>query len=230
MYCTRAELKQQAKGMIAGHYWPVIGATFLALLIYQAATSVFSLASFFLFPLLCGLTLYYLALADGKEVTIGDLFNKGFDGTYYLRRVGGYAWMTLFIFLWSLLFVIPGIVKSFSYALTPYILARYPKVKAQDALKVSMTCMDGHKAELFVLYLSFLGWGILASITLGIVGIFFVTPYLLITVTLWQRQVMENAIMQGKFTYEDDNVIDGTANVTAGPAIPQNDSQDQNNF
>ncbi len=230
MYCTRAELKQQARSLIASHYWPVIGATFLALLIYEAAASVFPLASFFLFPLLCGLTLYYLALADGTNTTIGDLFNKGFDGAYYLRRVGGFAWMSLFVFLWSLLFVIPGIVKSFSYALTPYILARYPKVKAQDALKISMACMDGHKAELFVLYLSFIGWGILSSITLGIAGIFFVTPYLMITVTLWQRQVMENAIMQGRFTYEDDNVIDGSATVTAGPDLLQDSAFDQNNL
>lgn len=230
MYSTRAELKQQAKSLISSHYWPVIGATFLALLIYQAATSAFSLASFFLFPILCGLTLYYLALADGKETTIGDLFNNGFDTAYYLRRVGGYAWMSLFIFLWSLLFVIPGIVKSFSYALTPYILARYPKVKAQDALKVSMTCMDGHKAELFALYLSFLGWGILSSVTLGIVGIFFVMPYLLITVTLWQRQVMEDAIMQGKFTYVEDNVIDGMADVASVPPLLQDDSSDQSNL
>ncbi len=228
MYCTRAELKQQARSLIASHYWPVIGATFLVTLLIQAAASVFPLAWFLLFPLLCGLTLYYLALADGRNVTIGDLFNKGFDGTFYLRRVGGYLWMTVFIFLWSLLFVIPGIVKTFSYALTPYILARYPRVKAQDALKISMTCMDGHKAELFVLYLSFLGWGILSSITLGIVGIFFVVPYLSITVTLWQRQVMEDAIMRGRFTYEDDNVVDGSATVTAGPDLLQDGSSDPN--
>lgn len=217
MYSTRAELKQQARSLISSHYWPIIGATFLTLLIYSAAASVFSLASFFLFPLLCGLTLYYLALADGKEPAIGDLFNNGFDGSYYLRRVGGYAWMSLFIFLWSLLFVIPGIVKAFSYALTPYILARYPKVKAQDALKVSMACMDGHKAELFVLYLSFVGWGILSTITFGIVGIFFSIPYLSITLTFWQRQVMETAMKEGKFAYEDGNVIDGTGNVTFDP-------------
>lgn len=204
MYLTREELKKQAKSILSAHYWPIVGATFLSFLIYSGASSVLSVAGWFLFPLFMGLTLYYLALAEGKPAAIGDLFNNAFDGRYYLRRVGGYLWMLLFTFLWSLLFVIPGIVKSFSYALTPYILSRYPKVKAKDALKISMACMDGHKAELLVLELSFLGWWLLASFTLGIAGIFFVTPYVLITSTLWEKQVMEQAIERGIFTYEED--------------------------
>lgn len=205
MYLTREELKKQAKAILSAHYWPVVGATFLVILIYSGASSLISVAGWFLFPLFMGLTLYYLALADGKAATISELFSSSFDGRYYLRRVGGYLWMLLFTFLWSLLFVIPGIVKSFSYSLTPYILARYPKVKAKDALKISMACMDGHKAELLVLELSFLGWWLLASITLGLAGIFFVTPYVFITSTLWEKQVMEQAIERGIFTYEEDS-------------------------
>lgn len=203
MYLTREELKRQAKSILSANYWPVVGCTFLVLLIYAGGSNILFLAGFFLFPLMMGLTLYYLALADGKPFTLGDLFNRSFDGAYYLRRVGGYLWMSLFIFLWSLLFVIPGIVKTFSYSLTPYILARYPKVKAKDALKISMACMDGHKAELFVLELSFIGWFLLSSISFGLVGIFFVVPYCLITNTLWERQVMEQAISKGLFTYDE---------------------------
>ena len=109
--------------------------------------------------------------------------------------------MMLFTFLWSLLFVIPGIVKAYSYALTPYILAKYPEVQAKEALKVSMKIMDGKKAELFVLHLSFIGWAMLAGITFGLLGIFFVIPYMAITDTLWYKRTMESAIETGLFSY-----------------------------
>ena len=115
--------------------------------------------------------------------------------------VTGVSLMMLFTFLWSLLFVIPGIVKAYSYALTPYILAKYPEVQAKEALKVSMKIMDGKKAELFVLHLSFIGWAMLAGITFGLLGIFFVIPYMAITDTLWYKRTMESAIETGLFSY-----------------------------
>lgn len=160
-----------------------------------------SIASYFIIPVSLGLTLYTVGLIDGGKPSITDIFTNAFDGRYYLRRVGGYAWMMLFTFLWSLLFVIPGIVKAYSYALTPYILAKYPEVQAKEALKVSMKIMDGKKAELFVLHLSFIGWAMLAGITFGLLGIFFVIPYMAITDTLWFKRTMESAIETGLFSY-----------------------------
>lgn len=190
---TRAELKQQAKKIISSNYWPVIGASFLANLIYNAVLCFGSVAGLFVFPMMCGLTLYYVGMAEGESITIGDMFSKGFNGTYYLRRVGGNALRMLYIFLWSLLFIIPGIIKAYSYALVPYILAKYPEVKAAEAIKMSREYMDGHKAELFVLHLSFIGWTMLSGITCGIAGIFFVVPYMAITETLWDKQLMEQS-------------------------------------
>lgn len=160
-----------------------------------------SIALYFIIPVNLGLTLYIVGLIDGGKPSITDIFTNAFDGRYYLRRVGGYAWMMLFTFLWSLLFAIPGIVKAYSYALTPYILAKYPEVQAKEALKVSMKIMDGKKAELFVLQLSFIGWAMLAGITFGLLGIFFVIPYMTITYTLWFKRTMESAIETGLFSY-----------------------------
>lgn len=143
---NRAELKSQAKGILSANYWPIIGATVLVMAILAAVASVpgiGSIASYFIIPVSLGLTLYIVGLIDGGKPSITDIFTNAFDGRYYLRRVGGYAWMMLFTFLWSLLFVIPGIVKAYSYALTPYILAKYPEVQAKEALKVSMKIMDG---------------------------------------------------------------------------------------
>lgn len=201
---NRAELKSQAKGILSANYWPIIGATVLVMAILVAVASVpgiGSIASYFIIPVSLGLTLYIVGLIDGGKPSITDIFTNAFDGRYYLRRVGGYAWMMLFTFLWSLLFVIPGIVKAYSYALTPYILAKYPEVQAKEALKVSMKIMDGKKAELFVLQLSFIGWAMLAGITFGLLGIFFVIPYMAITYTLWFKRTMENAIETGLFSY-----------------------------
>ena len=201
---NRAELKSQAKGILSANYWPIIGATVLVMAILAAVASVpgiGSIASYFIIPVNLGLTLYIVGLIDGGKPSITDIFTNAFDGRYYLRRVGGYAWMMLFTFLWSLLFVIPGIVKAYSYALTPYILAKYPEVQAKEALKVSMKIMDGKKAELFVLQLSFIGWAMLAGITFGLLGIFFVIPYMAITDTLWYKRTMESAIETGLFSY-----------------------------
>lgn len=201
---NRAELKSQAKGILSANYWPIIGATVLVMAILAAVASVpgiGSIASYFIIPVNLGLTLYIVGLIDGGKPSITDIFTNAFDGRYYLRRVGGYAWMMLFTFLWSLLFAIPGIVKAYSYALTPYILAKYPEVQAKEALKVSMKIMDGKKAELFVLQLSFIGWAMLAGITFGLLGIFFVIPYMAITDTLWFKRTMESAIETGLFSY-----------------------------
>ena len=82
----------------------------------------------------------------------------------------------LYITLWSLLFVIPGIVKSYAYAMTPFIMAENPELSANDAITASRELMDGHKGDLFILDLSFIGWGILAAVTCNI-GHLALNPY-----------------------------------------------------
>lgn len=83
----------------------------------------------------------------------------------------------VFIFLWSLLFLIPGVIKHYSYRMVPYILADDPEIGAMDAITLSRQMMDGHKWNTFVLDLSFLGWDLLSALTLGLLGVFYVNPY-----------------------------------------------------
>lgn len=83
----------------------------------------------------------------------------------------------LFTFLWSLLFVIPGIVKSYEYKMVPYLLAEYPGMDRNEAFARSREMMYGQKWNTFVLDLSFIPWNILSSITFGLVGLFYVFPY-----------------------------------------------------
>ncbi len=83
----------------------------------------------------------------------------------------------LFIWLWSLLFIIPGIIKSYEYRLVPYIISDNPSMNYKDALAESKKLMMGNKWKSFVLDLSFIGWDILSALTLGMLEIFFVGPY-----------------------------------------------------
>ncbi len=84
--------------------------------------------------------------------------------------------VTVFTALWSLLFVIPGIMASYSYAMAPFIMAENPDISANDAIKASKEMMQGNRLELFSLDLTFIGWNLLALVTLGI-STLFVTPY-----------------------------------------------------
>ena len=84
----------------------------------------------------------------------------------------------LFLFLWALLLVVPAIIKAYSYRLVPYILEDHPELSAMQAITLSRKMMNGHKADAFVLDLSFLGWLLLSALTAGILHIFYVGPYI----------------------------------------------------
>ena len=129
----------------------------------------------------------YLPLAAGydnamrKNMDTGDcaftanMFNIAIDG--YLHKVWTLFLMELKTFLWTLLLIVPGIIKSFAYAMTPFILVDHPEYSASEAIKESERLMQGHKFDLFWLYLSFIGWIILSIVTCGI-GFFWLMPYL----------------------------------------------------
>lgn len=84
----------------------------------------------------------------------------------------------LYVFLWSLLFVIPGIVKSYEYRMVPYILGENPDMNKENAFAISRQMMDGNKWNAFVLDLSWIGWQILNGCTLGLLGVFYLNPYM----------------------------------------------------
>ena len=151
-------------------------------------------------PLTIGQNYFFIMNVLGREseATLGAAFRAAF--TNYGRKLGGSLWMALFIFLWTLLFFIPGIIKSFSYAMTPYILADCPNVKARDALKLSMRIMAGHKWELFVFELSFIGWALLSALTAGILDIFYVGPYVQSATATYYLEVREEALRNGVVT------------------------------
>ena len=121
-----------------------------------------------------GYAKFLLKQYDRKELQFSDLFSQ-FErfGTGFAQKF----LRTLYTCLWALLLVIPGIVKGLSYAMTPFILEEHPEMTASEAIKASMKLMDGHKMDLFILGLTFIGWEILACLTMGI-GFLFLNPYM----------------------------------------------------
>lgn len=136
-----------------------------------------------------GYTQYLLDQYDGKELACRTLFSK-FDrfAQGFLQRF----LRNLYIALWSLLFIVPGIVKIYSYAMTPYIMAEHPEMTANEAITASRQLMDGHKGELFCLHLSFIGWQFLNLFTLGI-GSLWLNPYMQATEAAFYRHITGTA-------------------------------------
>ena len=120
-----------------------------------------------------GYAKYLLKQHDAQECTVKDLFSQ-FD--HFTKGFLQAFLRGLYTFLWALLFVIPGIIKSLSYAMTPYIMAEHPEMTAKEAITASKEAMDGHKWELFCLEFSFIGWQLLVALTMGI-GSIFLAPY-----------------------------------------------------
>ncbi len=118
--------------------------------------------------------------------------------TQFLRK--------LFTFLWSLLFIIPGIVKSYEYMMMPYIQAENPDMPSEAVFALSKRMMDGEKWEAFILDLSFFGWMFLSMITFGIVGVFYVNPYMNLT-----HAALYGALKQ-KIEFEDQQMNDPYGN------------------
>ncbi|MCC6095560.1 MAG: DUF975 family protein [Eubacterium sp.] len=137
--------------------------------------AIFLVMDIFLFkPLEVGIRKFYYTnlhqKAELKELA------AGFDHSY-MNVVKIMFFRGLYTFLWSLLFVIPGIVKSYEYRMIPYLLAEHPEMSMEEAFAISRNMMDGNKWKAFVLDWSFILWEFLSAVTLGIVGIFYVNPY-----------------------------------------------------
>lgn len=126
-------------------------------------------------PLIIGLVnSFRVLLVENDDRMVRNEFRIGYGN--YWHHVWGYFLKMLFVYLWSFLFVIPRIIKMFSYAMTNYILVDKPELSANEAINLSKDMMYGHKFDLFYLYLSLAGWFILSIVTLGI-GFLWFYPY-----------------------------------------------------
>lgn len=184
---NRAELKTAAKQQIKGN----IGILFVITLIIGAISGVAGLvlnmipmgglvSTIIITPAFTlSVIRVYLNLTAGTKPEVKDAFS-GFDDFWAAFKVT--LLVGVYTFLWSLLFVIPGIVKSYSYSMATYILAENKGKSARECIDESKAMTNGHKMDLFVLSLSFIGWMLLCVITFGIAYIW-VGPYMQATLT-----------------------------------------------
>ncbi len=146
-------------------------------------------------------TFYYINMHKTTETVSVARFFEGFSLSF--KGFIAILWQGLWVFLWSLLFVIPGIVKAISYSQMYYILAEYPKVSPFKAMRISKTMTKGFKADLFVMYLSFIGWGILNVFTFNILWICYLGPYFNMSFVNAYYAMKEHALKTGTLTLED---------------------------
>ena len=199
---SRAEIKAEAKSSFQAQR----GTGILLLVVFMLIAAVCGaagviviggVAGVIIIPVISiGMMLGYLTIYRNETTEINVLFTKFKDGGF-ARALGGYWWMFLFIYLWSLLLFIPGIIKTMSYFMTPYILAEHPNVPAKEALKLSMRMTKGHLGKIFVAYLSFIGWMMLSGLTFGILYIVYVGPYMATTMAGFYNEIKEEALRDG---------------------------------
>ena len=126
-----------------------------------------------------------MSIARGEETKVTGLFEPY---GMFLKVVGLAIVQFIFLALWTLLLIIPGIIKSFSYLLTFYILRDEPSIGILEAITRSRQLMDGHKMEAFLLFLSFIGWGLLVIVTLGL-AVLWVGPYFSVTLAKFYDRI-----------------------------------------
>ena len=176
-------LRNQAYEALRGKWTPAVVTSLVFCILLGVAVSLSRVnALLYLIAYLVGASI----VAIGMLYACWDLFTKGTlpeagalfaPFKQYARTVGAVLLVFVYTLLWTLLLVIPGIIKAYSYSMTFYILRENPEMTAGDAITASQKMMDGHKMDLFLLSLSFIGWAILASITFGI-GYLWLIPYI----------------------------------------------------
>ena len=194
---TNSELRQESLDFMKGNWKPAVVVTLVYLLVVYAGTFVAALvgkgvgepvggavqeilsllvAILVIYPMTFSLVKLFLGFVRGEQqLHAGGVFST-FNTPYYGKSIGLYLLTMIFTFLWTLLLIVPGIIKSLSYALAPYILAENPELTANEAINRSMEMMNGHKMDLFLMALGYAGFALLSLLALGI-PLLWIYPY-----------------------------------------------------
>ena len=171
---NNSQIKARAKDAMKNN-WGLAIIVFLVYGLINSALSATGIGALATGLLNVGLSAFFLAAVRAEKIGFENFFNGITDniGTKFVSML----LVQIYTLLWTLLFYIPGIVKSYSYAMTPYLLLDRPELSATEAITESRKMMNGHKMDLFLLDLSFIGWVLLSILTCGIL-FFYVAPYM----------------------------------------------------
>lgn len=165
--------------------------------------SIVCLRIFLGYPLEVGGRKYFVRSTqrEFKFNYIVSVFNNG----HYLNVIKTMFTKGVYIFLWTLLLIVPGIVKTYAYRMVPYILSDNPSLDSDRVLELSIKMTDNQKWDIWVLDLSFIGWYLIGSVLLGL-GVFFVHPYMDATNAELYLELREKALLTGACTYDELNL------------------------
>ena len=167
----------------------IIFITLVVIVIFIVISVVSAIYRIFIYDILqIGSAKFFLENARTGNAKVGSL-GFGFTNGSYKNEVYTSFLVELRVFLWSLLFIIPGIIKAYEYALVPYILADEPYLTPEEVLSRSKNMMQGNKMKLFALGLSFIGWHLLTIVTFGLIAIFWTNPYVYASVAEMYRKL-----------------------------------------
>lgn len=164
------QIRAEAWQRLSGH-WSLLLAVWLVIWLIMSAANMIALIVGGPFAL--GICIVFLRIYRRESYRLEDIFT-GFND--FARSLVAYLLFSLYVFLWSLLLIVPGIIAMISYSMTFYILADDKTISAPDALRRSQQMMHGHKTEYFMLMLSFIGWFFLCLLTMGI-GFLWLSSY-----------------------------------------------------
>lgn len=184
-----SEIKDQALDHLRGNWGGPILVSFVFGVLSTATRSPL-LSIFIGGPIGYGVILTYLAFVRGEK---NDMLSRMFCGFNDYGRALGLSFMVkLYTFLWTLLFIIPGIVKKYSYAMTFYISEDHKDYTIDQCIEASRAMMDGYKWKLFLLHLSFIGWALLAVIFTFGIGFLWLKPYIRTSEAVFYEELKNN--------------------------------------
>jgi uncharacterized membrane protein len=210
MLTENSGLMDRARASLKGNWGIVVGVTFVYFLITMIAGSpkYLKVVGFVIGgPMALGYQIFLLKLIRKSGVSFGLLF-EGFSN--FLTALGAYLLMVLFVILWMLLLIVPGIVAAMSYSLTWFIIADNPDIGPLQAIRKSKAMMQGHKWKLFYLSCRFWAWILLGIVTAGI-AFLWIVPYMVASFSHFYQDLLDNTA-EGSSTVEQVRTLppDGT--------------------
>lgn len=195
-------LRAMAREQLKGNWGKAVLATLILLIIAGIAGAIPYLGAVICIvitgPLTLGFCGFFLKIKRGEAVSIENVFD-GFK--QFVPSLVLYILTSIFIFLWTLLLIVPGIIATLRYSQAYFIMKDNPDIKAMDAIRKSKEMMMGQKGKLFLLYLSFIGWALLCVLTLGI-GYLWLIPYIQTSLANFYEDLKNAAANQSAETAE----------------------------
>jgi uncharacterized membrane protein len=199
-YLSWSNFDVSGSGMVGALVSVVLGALAITSAVLIVFLFSYGLRIFVGGPMETGVDRYFLEARQGRS-DFANLLYSFKDGRYW-SVLKATAWRELFTFLWTLLLIIPGVIKSYAYSMVPFLLADNPALDYRRAMKLSIAMTDGEKWNIFVLQLSFLGW-ILLGLLACCIGVIFVVPYQSATLTELYVVLRQQAIDNGLCTADE---------------------------